>query len=179
MDDEGTMQFHAFHGGVGQEFTNNVGGLVGSATYTGKAAGAYVLETITPNGEVDDAASGYFTANATLECEAFGGVDIATSQQYQINGSITGFMDGENEIEGIGTVNLGTVTGLDDDVNLAGGTTTVTRNDNDVTGAEMGAWSGTFFGNGEETTDPPMGVTGMFDARLLNGTVAGAFGATR
>ncbi len=165
---------------------NSASTLVGSATYTGQAAGQYVLKT-GPVGDAKPTDSGGFTGNASLTA-LFGGPSIAMNDQFSISGSITHLRNGDgNIIDPNWTVSLGKAA-------IADGTTenplvfgTGTTNLNTATGFEAnagttggGSWEGGFFGPaGTDADDYPTGVAGEFNAHFANGHVIGAFGATK
>ena len=96
-DSDGSYAFRTFSGGtvpfaVGQKFTSgNNDGLLGTASYRGRAAGRYVTKDFT-GGVLSGGTAGGFTATATLAAN-FGGDDIAVNDQFNIRGSVTEFMD--------------------------------------------------------------------------------------
>ena len=105
-NDDGTSsyKFQAFSGGS-MAFDGGIsnGAAVeyvhGTAEYSGSAGGMYVRKALNPNGSVDAAAEGSFTANARLVAH-FGGVDVAISEQYRISGTVSEFMDGDTSLDG-------------------------------------------------------------------------------
>ena len=147
--------------------------VVGTASYEGGAAGVYVKNSFTSDGEIDTATSGTFTADVSLMVN-FGGNDVPVNKQYSVEGSISKFALSGGE-ENAWSVNL---------------KAEFIRTNNEFTGTANGggaeaAWNATFYGDAEETpaTDdnsallPPAGMAGEFNAHLSNGHVAGAFGA--
>ena len=75
-----------------QKFTSgNNDGLLGTASYQGRAAGRYVTKDFT-GGVLSGGTAGVFTAAAALAAN-FGGDDIAVNDQFNIRGSVTEFMD--------------------------------------------------------------------------------------
>ena len=82
------------HGSVhgGRQFTSgHTDGLLGTASYQGRAAGQYVTKDFT-GGVLSGGTAGVFTATALLTAN-FGGDDIAVNDQFNIRGSVTEFMD--------------------------------------------------------------------------------------
>ena len=180
-DSDGTYAFRTFSGGtvpfaVGQKFTSgNNDGLLGTASYQGRAAGQYVTKDFT-GGVLSGGTAGVFTATATLAAN-FGGNDIAVNDQFNIRGSVAEFMDAGSgtPLEGW-SVTLNTVDLAPDSASFggtAGGTTTATLGG--VTGT--GTWEGAFFGNAR-ADGKPGSVAGVFDAHLPAAHISGGFGAT-
>ena len=180
-DSDGTYAFRTFSGGtvpfaVGNKFTSgNNDGLLGTASYQGRAAGQYVTKDFT-GGVLSGGTAGGFTAVATLAAN-FGGDDIAVNDQFNIRGSVTEFMDvgSGTPLEGW-SVTLNTVDLAPDSASFggtAGGTTTATLGG--VTGT--GTWQGAFFGNAR-ADGKPGSVAGVFDAHLPAANISGGFGAT-
>ena len=146
VDSDGSYAFRTFSGGtvpfaVGQKFTSgNNDGLLGTASYRGRAAGRYVTKDFT-GGVLSGGTAGVFTATATLAAN-FGGDDIAVNDQFNIRGSVTEFMDvgSGTPLEGW-SVTLNTVDLAPDSASFGGtadDTTTATLGG--VTG--MGTWEG-------------------------------------
>ena len=180
-ESDGTYAFRTFSGGtdpftVGGKFTSgNNDGLLGTASYQGRAAGQYVTKDFT-GGVLSGGTAGGFTAVATLAAN-FGGDDIAVNDQFNIRGSVTEFMDvgSGTPLEGW-SVTLNTVDLAPDSASFggtAGGTTTATLGG--VTGT--GTWEGAFFGNAR-ADGKPGSVAGVFDAHLPAAHISGGFGAT-
>ena len=180
-DSEGTYAFWTFSGGtdpftVGGKFTSGLSdGLLGTASYQGRAAGQYVTKDFT-GGVLSGGTAGVFTATATLAAN-FGGDDIAVNDQFNIRGSVTEFMDAGSgtPLEGW-SVTLNTVDLAPDSASFggtAGDTTTATLGG--VTGT--GTWEGAFFGNAR-ADGKPGSVAGVFDAHLPAAHISGGFGAT-
>ncbi len=188
-DDEGetTYGVRTFATGGTASDAADVITLEGEATYSGAATGMYAKKTFDGRGVGTPTSSGQFTADAMLTAR-FGGPDIAVSKQFQINGEVSNFMDGDgNAIDDMWTVELmmsrlNTVT---DGGNEASDYT------NDVfSGATTGdgEWEGRFFGTVAQDADTdtagnqstlPTGVAGEFNGHFSNGHVIGAFGATK
>ena len=180
-DAEGSYAFRTFSGGtdpftVGQKFTSgNNDGLLGTASYRGRAAGRYVTKDFS-GGVLSGGTAGVFTAAATLAAN-FGGDDIAVNDQFNIRGSVTEFMDvgSGRPLEGW-SVTLNKVDLAPDSASFGGtadGTTTALLGG--VTGT--GTWEGAFFGN-SRADGKPGSVAGVFDAHLPAAHISGGFGAT-
>ena len=179
-DAEGTYAFRTFSGGtvpftVGNKFTSGHNdGLLGTASYRGRAAGQYVTKDFS-GGVLSGGAAGVFTATALLTAN-FGGDDIAVNDQFNIRGIVTEFRDVERDraLEGL-SVTLNKVDlapGRASFGGTAGDTTTATLGG--VTGT--GTWEGAFFGNAR-ADGKPGSVAGVFDAHLPAAHVSGGFGA--
>ena len=154
---------------TGHDASTGLNGLIGTATYEGKAAGKYAVY------ESGTAKGGAFTADATLEVN-FG--DNDTSANSTVEGMIDNF-DGDG-MSGW-TVKLNTVdlngTGvamgnLGGDANLPD-STVWTMGDNPA--APSGNWDATFYGG--TANKAPIGALGTFEAEHGHvGRMAGAFG---
>ena len=179
-DTEGAYAFRTFSGGtvpfaVGNKFTSgNNDGLLGTASYEGRAAGQYVTKDFS-GGVLSGGTAGEFTATALLTAN-FGGDDIAVNDQFNIRGSVTEFRDVERNraLEGwsvtLNKVDLAAASASFG--GTAGDTTTATLGG--VTGT--GTWEGAFFGNAR-ADGKPGAVAGVFDAHLPAAHIAGGFGA--
>ena len=140
----------------------NNDGLIGTASYEGRAAGQYVTKDFS-GGVLSGGTAGVFTATASLTAN-FGGDDIAVNDQFNIRGSVTEFRDVERDrsLEGW-SVTLNKVDlapGSASFGGTAGDTTTATLGV--VTGT--GTWEGAFFGNAR-ADGKPGAVAGVFDAQ--------------
>ena len=179
-DAEGSYAFRTFSGGkvpftVGNKFTSSADGLIGTASYRGRAAGQYVTKDFS-GGVLSGGTAGVFTATALLTAN-FGGDDIALNDQFNIRGSVTAFRDEDRNraLEGW-SVTLNKVDlapGSASFGGTAGDTTTATLGG--VTGT--GTWEGAFFGNARADRKPGA-VAGVFEAHLPAAHIAGGFGAT-
>ena len=179
-DAEGTYAFRTFSGGTdpftaGDKFTSgHTDGLLGTASYQGRAAGQYVTKDFT-GGVLSGGTAGVFTATALLTAN-FGGDDIAVNDQFNIRGSVTEFMDvgSGRSLEGWSvTLNkIDLAAGSASFGGAAGDTTTATLGG--VSGT--GTWEGAFFGNAR-ADGKPGSVAGVFDAHLPAAHVSGGFGA--
>ena len=182
---EGPMShdIETFHGGM-EGATTDLSGVRDTASYYGAAAGVYVKKDGADDSLV--VTDGKFTAVAELTAR-FGGGAIATDDSFEVEGTISDFMDGTMDL-GFADLKLG---GKD-----AMGGATINQTNGSFTGGETdgggtsGNWTGQFYGNtGTGTTDPfsetrpatvddyPMNVSGEFNGHFVNGHVAGAFGA--
>ena len=164
----------------GKDSHDAVGSVVGTASYSGKAAGLYARQVYEGNTLLDDR-SGRFTADVALTAY-FGGEDIAASLQNSISGTISNFMDGGQTIDGSWSVGLNKIGGS------TGGTGTFDTSAGTFTGGTTagggaaGTWSGRFYGDDEavnDVTPQPGSVAGEFTAGFRNGAVVGAFGARK
>ena len=178
----GSYSFDAFQMGAGYTATDAGTGVSGSATYTGNAAGRYVMS--------DE--GGSFTADAELTAK-FG----SDSQDGSVSGMIDNFSGDAAGMSGwkvelkqidIGTGGLAAAFASDTDV------TDPTSSSYDGTVATLGSvtahgiWGGQFHGNernaaadggGPKMNAAPLAVGGTFDANAAGANIAGAFGARR
>ena len=159
--------------------TNNIA--TGSATYTGRASGKYVVQEVGDAG-VTGGMAGIFTAAATLTA------NFSTTTNT-ISGSIHDFVGEDGAMSGwevtLHRKTLGEQTALNGlfpartQPNPAlprfnGATATM----GDQTA--HGDWGGQFFGNTTRIPNAyPTGVGGTFEADGASASIAGAFGATR
>ncbi|MCY4429818.1 MAG: hypothetical protein OXC11_05415 [Rhodospirillales bacterium] len=157
--------------------SGDVGSVTGSATYRGDTTGVYVMNVYNPNGTIDRATSGHFTADATLTAtfgqvnDAAGEGTIAPNLLHTLRGTIDNFM-----LSG-GEANMWSVA-LHGDITAGSGTASGTARG----GAEGddGSFDATFHGSVTDANSdpvPPHTVVGEFNAGFSNGSVAGAFGA--
>ena len=175
---EGDFGFGAIAGGSDPFVTGNkfrrghADGLEGRAVYRGLAAGGYATIDFT-GGVPSGAAAGSFTATAELTAK-FGGTSVAEDDHFSISGSLTNFMDVEEDDPlDDWTVALERIDLVAGSASFGGGATTATFGQS--TG--MGSWEGAFFGNGR-TDGQPGSVAGTFDAHLPAARVSGGFGAS-
>ena len=166
-----------FHGGTG-DLAADLTVITGSAKYYGAAAGVYVKKEGAGDSLV--VSDGKFTADAMLTAR-FGGGSIAANKAFEVEGTISGFMDGSADL-GFAALTLEA-----GDIDTTAGETTLGA----ITGGETqgggtsGNWQGQFYGNaGAGTTDTaaddfPQNVSGEFNGHFVNGHVAGAFGAEK
>ena len=145
----------------------------GTASYEGGAVGVYAIRNAydPDTGELDDATSGHFKADASLKAY-FSGTSVAEDDYNSITGTINNFAlsggevnDWSVKLEGAIAPSDGTASGT-----AAGG------------GTER-SFSATFHGSvarqDDGTVPQPGSVVGEFNADFSNGAVAGAFGATK
>ena len=166
-----TYGFQTFADGVGFDGAANVtADMEGTATYRGAAAGVWA-QTVISGGQVTEASSGEFTAEAVLTANFFG-----TQDPGAVSGQIGSFKDGAGESLNGWRVTLVTTPLTVGAASFAGST-----------GGEIGAgtsgegsWEGRFHGtDGADTNARPIHVTGRFDLHFPGAHLAGAFGAGR
>ena len=170
----------------------------GSARYDGSAAGGYVRRQYDSNGaEVPDTAeAGAFTAAVNLMAH-FGGLAVTAANQFTIRGTVSNFVNADGgSLDGwTVTMNPADFSARSELADVAigpgadewpatpsgpGGTFTNSFTGTTSTGTGSGNWRGMFYGPSTDDDSPkPTGVAGEFDATFSNGTVAGAYGATR
>ena len=186
-DKDGATTYNEVETFAGSEVdTSDVGDVEGSAKYEGGAAGVYVKNVFTSEGEIDTATSGHFTADAELNA-TFGQVEdadnvgtIADNLLNTLTGTINNFkLSGGEENEW--SVSL----------QGAGATGNIVTNEGTASGmaqggGDAGKWNSTFHGltssmtvDGATTNFAPDSVVGEFDANFSNGSAAGAFGARK
>ena len=155
----------------------------GDATYTGRAAGKFVVQDIENEGVVDGEA-GMFTAAATLTATFTG-----TAANGSIEGAISGFQSDNANVDVSGwTVTLNEqdfTAAVTTDVTSTAGTLDPTAAGFDGATATLGdqtlhgTWSSQFFGQPTTADAYPLGVGGTFQADNEAASIAGAFGARR
>ncbi len=162
--------------------TGEIDTLDEKVTYTGAAAGKYVIKDDVPN----LAHAGYFTAIAELTADFT--VEAETDDSPgKVKGTISSFKDGDDTPLGDLTLTLtgnlwyddtaGSLTVLtaDDDTNTA----IVTAKSGGLDHKTVGEWEAQFFGT-DKTTNVPTGVAGAFNATIEEqAIVVGGFGATK
>ncbi|MYE02341.1 MAG: hypothetical protein F4Y03_13935 [Alphaproteobacteria bacterium] len=177
-----TFQYYA----DGNDYTAPPGTIAtGSATYSGRAAGKFVVQEIGDEG-VTGGEAGMFTAAATLNAR-FG------SAANSISGTIDGFQsDNANVDVSSWSVTLHRKT-LGAQANLPNAFPAISETDPsratyDGTTATLGDqtlhgdWAGEYFGDqntGNTRNAYPLGVGGTFQADNEAASIAGAFGARR
>ena len=156
----------------------------GAATYTGRAAGQYVVQTIGDSG-VTGGTTGEFTAAATLTA-------TFSAAANTIAGTISGFTGDDGSAQGwevtLHQKALGAM------ANLPNAFPAATQNNPAITvdpfdGATAtmgdqtayGDWTGQYFGGNapDNVNEYPLGVGGTFQADNDAVSIAGAFGARR
>ena len=182
----GVYTFRYYADGTPYQLASASGNLaVGSATYTGRAAGRYAMQEIDDTGVIDGM-TGEFTAAASLTARFNG-----TAAGGTLQGTISGFQGEHEEVSGWSvTLNRQTIAGAFD----ANATTTGTNNDPTASGFDgatatmgdqtaHGTWTSQFFGlpanDGGSADAYPLGVGGTFQADNEAASIAGAFGARR
>ncbi len=125
-----------------------------SASYSGKASGAYVREVL-EGGKKVPAAAGLFTADVTLNA-------VFAASDKTVQGSVHDFMDGSTPISDWKLALKGVVARADGAFNGTAG--------------DGGTYRGQFYGG--EAAKAPAGAAGVFDSgnTFANGRAAGAFG---
>ena len=171
-EQDGTYGFQTFADGVG--FPAGAGdvtaGMEGTATYRGAAAGVWA-QTVISGGQVTEAGSGEYTAEAVLTANFFGPLDAGA-----VSGQIGSFRDGAGKSLDGWRVTLATTPLTVGEASFAGSA-----------GGEVGSgtsgegsWEGRFHGtDGAATNARPSHVTGRFDLHFPGAHLAGAFGAGR
>ena len=104
-NDDGTSSysFQSDSGGSGSMpyVATHLEAVAGSAEYVGAAGGMYMQKEVNPDGSFDPATgvakSGMFTATAALNAN-FGGTEVAADDAFTISGTISDFMDGEDDL---------------------------------------------------------------------------------
>ena len=151
-------------------------------TYTGAAAGKYVVKSDVPNA----AHAGYFTASATLTAD-FTDEAHAADEPGTVKGTISSFKDGDSAP--LGDLKLLLAGNL---TYPTGATTLIVANETGVKAESggrkhvdsdgddsVGGWEAQFFGK-DPTTNVPTGVVGAFNATIEEqAVVVGGFGATK
>ena len=163
----GSYAFGAFHGGEGGEAADfaNFARLVGTARYSGPAAGKFVLDP--PIGE---AMVGEFTATATLEVD-FGDAAGAGG----VTGTVENFAAGGRAVDW--SVALGAAA-LGADGRIGAGATVWSIGGREGAAAGSPAWSGRF--RDVDRDQVPRTATGSFTASYDDfGRMTGAFGTHR
>ena len=159
------------------EMGSDVSAVEGSATYNGGATGVYVKDVHNSDGTLDTATAGHFTAAASLKVN-FSGMSVAVDDHNSITGTINKF-----ELSG-GEENAWSAALKGEIDTPADGIASGTANG----GGAPGTFNATFYGptpvieadGGDGTARvAPGSVVGEFDANFSNGSVAGAFGATK
>ena len=160
--------------------------LRGSATYSGAAAGIYVLKTgnLATN---PDLHNGEFVADVNLTAY-FGddATDAKDADQWKITGNIDDFESATNSSHDLSNWDLK----LNADFGSRAVSTGNIPNDsktwelNKATamgGGNPGTWAAIFYGDTTSTDDEnyPEAVVGEFKGHFTTGSVAGAFGAEK
>ena len=152
--------------------------VTGTATYNGGATGVYVHSVVNPDGTEASATSGHFRADAELNA-TFGQVTedgegtIAQNMLYTLTGTIDNFRLSDHD------QGPGWSVALQGDIGTGDGSTSAVSG-TAKGGMGDGSFSGNFHGpTGTGNDVQPSSVVGEFNAGFSNGSVAGAFGATR
>ena len=171
-DDGTTYEVTTLVGGLPVFPVSNAQALMGSADYEGPATGLFVKKTFNQAGVGTPSSSGQFTAHAALTAR-FGGTEFGLASNFEVDGTITNFMHGDQGIDANWELEL----------NDAGFGTDDTTTDDRFTGTTTGdgVWRAQFFGfpaPADANDAMPSGVAGDFTGHFTNGHVIGAFGAT-
>ena len=188
-DEDGAVTYNEVETFADSSITasGSVSDVTGEATYNGGATGVYVHSVIKTDGTRASTTSGHFTADATLTAY-FGqtvddtettdvneGGQLPPNKLFTLTGTIDDFdLDGHDE-------------GPDWSVALTSSAAPNTDNDGTLIGTAMGgmgdgSFTATFHGSValvDGVVPQPSSVVGEFNAGFSNGSVAGAFGATR
>ena len=175
-DGTSTYSFQADSDGSLLYDSNDISVVKGSAKYVGAAGGMYMQKEVNPDGSFDPATgvakSGMFTATATLDAN-FGGSSVAADDAFTISGTISDFMDGED--------NLGWTAKLMN-VNFGRKATFSGLTEGNDSKLDHGEWNGAFYDNAVSNPpvndNQPFGIAGEFNAHFTNGHVHGAYGAS-
>ena len=191
----GTYTFRYYADGV--PYAGTATAPSGTATYAGRAAGKYVVQTL-EDGGVTGGIVGQFTAAASLTAN-FDAVDNEGVSAPTIQGTINGFQGEHPEVAGwevtlhrksLGAISAATTSlttpagGQLDPGRPAYAGVTATMGDQTA----YGNWTAQFFGNAKTPTGAgpvntegaqPLGVGGTFQADNDVASIAGAFGARK
>ena len=189
-DEDGAVTYNEVETFADSSITasGSVSAVTGKATYNGDATGVYVHSVSNTDGTRASATSGHFTADATLTAyfaqtvddEETNDVDEAgqlpPNKLFTLTGTIDEFdLDGHDEGPGWS-------------VALESSAAPNTDSDGTLIGTAMGgmgdgSFTATFHGSVTPVdggvAPQPSSVVGEFNAGFSNGSVAGAFGATR
>ena len=123
-----------------------MGGIDGSASYSGKAGGKYAIKTLTSRGAVNSLYTGQFVADVELMA-IFGGPEVPSADWDKISGTVSDFEDAADSDStrlDHWTVSLGTAsTNAIADVNGDGLNDNVGKTNDGTMG---GTWTHTFHG---------------------------------
>ena len=155
----------------------------GTASYDGPSAGVYVHKTLGTNAGSASATSGSFTADVSLTAN-FLGPKVAQVDHNTVTGTVSNF-----DLSG-GEANAWVVKLKGNFEDTDAGTQIAEIKGTTDGGGASGFFTGMFHGETVPGADPaegldekqstlPAAVTGTFDAKFVNGSAAGAFGATR
>ena len=158
---------------------SGVADVTGTATYEGDAVGVYVHSVTGSDGDEVLATSGHFMADAELTA-TFGQVPVSATDDTgtiadnllnTLTGTIDNFrLSGHDDGPGWSVA-------LNGDIDPAAGTV---ASGTAKGGDGEGSFSATFHRpRGDDNTAKPGSVVGEFNAGFNNGSVAGAFGATK
>ena len=165
--------------------TAAVGTLAGSATYSGGAAGVYVLS------KGDIAAPGLYNGEFIAEVDLkadFNTTPTDNSSNWKITGNVSNFEsvtnDSDNDTLDKWTLSLSADLGARTPATALVTTPALTLNESETDGGgdRKGEWSAYFYGEADSTTaaaNYPEVIVGDFDGHFTDGSVVGVFGAKR
>ena len=194
---DGTYDFEYYVDGTA--FAPTTTAPTGTATYTGRAAGRYVVQEVDGTGVVDGV-SGEFTAAASLTAN-FSALDTGGNPAPTVEGTISGFQGDMDGMSGwLVTLNQQALANNAAALGTAFTSSTIDPTAPGFDGATAtmgdqtahGSWTGQFFGNAATIADSntgtaatsvdgaaPLGIGGTFQADNESVNIAGAFGANR
>ena len=170
--EDGDYGFQTFAGAEGFPAGSGTvtAAMEGTATYSGAAAGVWAQTTIS-GGQVTEASSGEFTAEAVLTAHFFGPQDA---------GAVRGLIDSFKDEDGMSLTGWRVVL---ETARLTAGEASFDGVTSGAVGSGTsgdGSWQGRFHGtDGADTNAQPSHATGRFDLHFPGAHVAGAFGAGR
>ena len=171
-------EVETFAGATNDASTNAYGtiaSVTGVATYDGAAAGVYERKTGDMDGDTALAVSGAFTADASLSV-VFADDTLPVNQQGTLTGTIDNFMlDGEAHASWSVALEDDNITQDADGNSLRDGTVSGTAKG----GVENQDGSFAALFRGPNADAQPASITGEFNATFSDGSVAGAFGASK
>ena len=167
--------------GSSVDASGDVAAVTGSATYSGGALGVYVHSVTNPDGTEASATSGHFTADVALTA-TFGQVPVSADDSTgtiapnllnTLSGTINNFMlSGHDEGPGWSVALQGAI--APDAGTVTGGTAKGGNGDGSLTATFHGDVTAV-----DGVVPKPSSVVGEFNAGFSDGSVAGAFGATK
>ena len=194
---DGTYDFEYYVDGTA--FVPTTTAPTGTATYTGRAAGRYVVQEVDGTGVVDGV-SGEFTAAASLTAN-FSALDTGGNPAPTVAGTISGFQGDMDGMSGwLVTLNGQALANNAAALGASFSSSDVDPGSDGFDGATAlmgdqtayGSWTGQFFGNAATIADgdtgtaatsvdgaAPIGIGGTFQADNESVNIAGAFGANR
>ncbi len=192
-DGDGAVTYNEVETFAGASFDASTGSEIaevdGSASYEGKATGVYVHEVYNAVSNIESSTSGHFTADVMLTA-TFGQLPVSTTDSTgtiapnllnTVKGTISDFVLSNGEENTWGVTVEAEIAGANFEGMAKGGLPDSDPNSD-------GSIKGTFYGETPftpSTTDggtvrtAPGSMVGEFNTFFSNGSVAGAFGATK